>query len=895
MSGLQLPLQLCMIQVTLLSAAALVLCLAVHRRSPTVRTAAALSAFGGIAIVSVLAFTPWPNWSRSLWQASAAAMHSSIGNNPHPGVTVNRGAEPENIAVQHESSESLLATLWSGFRDGLTTPPQEAAVQSFSLWTIVPLLFLAGLCIGTIRLVGGWWAVVRLQQGSRLLHDQSLSEELKNLATALECRLPIELRETSKLSTAATLGWRRPSILLPANWTLWSTEERTAVLAHEIAHIHHRDYPAWMLAQISLLLHFYHPLVHWLARRLRLDQELAADAVAAVLAGGRQAYLQTLARLALGHADGPLNWPVTAFVPTHRTFLRRIEMLRDPRQFNAQRTGAVRWLIPAVVVLSALGVAGLRGPVAEQVANAAAETQDAKAAIAPSSSIQLSFVPRDAVFVVGFRPSDSLATKSMLPVAQMLRNSPDLTRDLGVDLDAFQQVLVVGLKEGGGAAPISIGAPAFVLQTKTADQLTALLGKLGGRQTETFETFTVSSGGAAPGACAKINETTLIYSPQLGTLRRLLIVGQASTGTADMASAWKRAGAGDIVLAVNVGQIPAPTVPTPEAKVFAFLGTALSDVKTVAVSLNVGTQAEIHGHIQNVDAPAAQRTLKTLEALFTLARNGLSSVREQAGRLPSVESAQALKMADMASDILEKLKTDVVENVVTFQVIADAEFTAKLTSSLLPAVQSARAAAQRTQDFNKIRNIALAFHNYHDRTGRFPPASVTGPDGKTLHSWRVEILPDLGVSQDIIDAYRKDEPWDSENNRKLLAKIPDVYRSAADPADSTNSSFFLLSGNRTAVAGKGKLTEITDGTSNTLLVVEARREIPWTKPEDIPFDPSQPVPELGGHHPSGFIAAFCDGSARFLAQGIAAATLRNLIMRDDGNPIDHLQFAPNRN
>ena len=43
-----------------------------------------------------------------------------------------------------------------------------------------------------------------------------------------------------------------------------------------------------------------------------------------------------------------------------------------------------------------------------------------------------------------------------------------------------------------------------------------------------------------------------------------------------------------------------------------------------------------------------------------------------------------------------------------------------------------------------------------------------------------------------------------------------------------------------------KIRDITDGTSNTLMIVEAKRNIPWTKPEDLSFDPDKPVPELGG-------------------------------------------------
>ena len=56
--------------------------------------------------------------------------------------------------------------------------------------------------------------------------------------------------------------------------------------------------------------------------------------------------------------------------------------------------------------------------------------------------------------------------------------------------------------------------------------------------------------------------------------------------------------------------------------------------------------------------------------------------------------------------------------------------------------------------------------------------------------------------------------------------------------------------------------------SNTLMLVEAKRDIPWTKPEDIPYDKDKLLPKLGGHYPDIFLAALCDGSVRAIHQSI---------------------------
>jgi hypothetical protein len=197
---------------------------------------------------------------------------------------------------------------------------------------------------------------------------------------------------------------------------------------------------------------------------------------------------------------------------------------------------------------------------------------------------------------------------------------------------------------------------------------------------------------------------------------------------------------------------------------------------------------------------------------------------------------------------------------------------------------------------NNLKQIGLAMHNYHDAYNRFPSAVLYGPDGKTPHSWRVALLPYLAASR-LHERYHFDEPWDSPNNRKVLEQMPAVYRNPKESADSTNASYFLLVGPGALFDGKHAphLSEIRDGTSNTLMVVEAKRDIAWTKPEDISFDPDKPLPKLGGFFAEGFLAALADGSVHFLPQNIDEKLLRLLITAADGQPIreiPHVQRRP---
>ena len=332
-----------------------------------------------------------------------------------------------------------------------------------------------------------------------------------------------------------------------------------------------------------------------------------------------------------------------------------------------------------------------------------------------------------------------------------------------------------------------------------------------------------------------------------------------------------------------------------------------------------------------------------------------------------------------------------------------------------------------------LKRIGLALHNYQAAEGQFPPAAITGKDGKPLLSWRVAILPYLedydGRSRDdLFKAFHLEEPWDSPHNKTLLERMPAVYASAGEasrqPFTTSYRGFVSqegegkaamgavpemmnMMGGRTGATGMGlgpqmkamqmqmqgmmgrqrapnssaggmrgmmgtmrgtmggmmggmmgtgrrkgvdqrakaqneaatekaepdgamgsamgsvaqsggamgsamgnvaepqvpslpvtvfrehegvNLTEITDGTNNTLMVVEAAEAVPWTKPDDLPFSQNGPLPRLGGSMRGGYAALFASGLVRFLDRSLDERWLRCLITPQGGEIIDTAQL-----
>jgi hypothetical protein len=200
------------------------------------------------------------------------------------------------------------------------------------------------------------------------------------------------------------------------------------------------------------------------------------------------------------------------------------------------------------------------------------------------------------------------------------------------------------------------------------------------------------------------------------------------------------------------------------------------------------------------------------------------------------------------------------------------------------AVTRIRTASARLKNQNNLRQMGLAIHNYHDTYGQFPFSNR--PMG-TVHpglSWRVAILP--FVEQDKLSKqFHLDEPWDSEHNKTLSDKMPKLFASPTGVEAKAGHTFYRMFDGPDTMYQMKTIADVSDGTSNTLLIVEAGESVIWTKPEELTYDPKKPLPTLGGHFADGFCAALADGSVRFIRKGIDEKTLRALITANGGEPV----------
>jgi hypothetical protein len=214
---------------------------------------------------------------------------------------------------------------------------------------------------------------------------------------------------------------------------------------------------------------------------------------------------------------------------------------------------------------------------------------------------------------------------------------------------------------------------------------------------------------------------------------------------------------------------------------------------------------------------------------------------------------------------------------------------AKVLSFLARPITQGRMAAKRSTSMNNLKQIGLAMHNYHDVHKSFPAAAGYDADGKPLLSWRVHIL--FFIDDQLYRQFHLDEPWDSEHNRRLIEKMPAVYRSPGSKLsqEKGRTSYVVAVGRQTVFPGQEgiPMREIKDGTVDTIMAVEVDDEhaVIWTKPEDLPFDPNNPARGLGGLYEGTFLALFCDGWVHVLSEDIDPKVLRQLFTRAGGEVI----------
>ena len=194
----------------------------------------------------------------------------------------------------------------------------------------------------------------------------------------------------------------------------------------------------------------------------------------------------------------------------------------------------------------------------------------------------------------------------------------------------------------------------------------------------------------------------------------------------------------------------------------------------------------------------------------------------------------------------------------------------------------------------KLKDIGLALLNFESSRRQFPaagPLTEQPPGRGTQLHLRVHVLPYLEHGA-LYRQFHLDEPWDSPHNKPLAAFMPDIYRDADDPLDSVTTRIVVMTGPGTPFVDRSRgprMKDFRDGASKTILALQAGDEsaVIWTKPDDLPFDPSHPLAGLSRINPRvGLLVVMADGAVRTLSPSIDGDSIRKLVTPSGGEVND---------
>ncbi len=164
-----------------------------------------------------------------------------------------------------------------------------------SLINHVWLIWLAAALGLLIRKITIYQSFVRyINAGLMPVSDMELLDRLSMAAGQMGIRKPIELCVNPLISSPLLIGFFHPCIVLPG--TEIPEKDFYYITMHELTHYKRRDMFYKWLVQITVCLHWFNPLVHFMSREIIRDCEFSCDEAVLLKTGcgNRQDYGKTL-------------------------------------------------------------------------------------------------------------------------------------------------------------------------------------------------------------------------------------------------------------------------------------------------------------------------------------------------------------------------------------------------------------------------------------------------------------------------------------------------------------------------------------------------------------------------------------------------------------------------
>ncbi len=265
-----------------------------RRRSPTVRYAVSCLALATLMVLPLLTMA-------TLWSWTAVER----------GAAADAAASPAATAMPQ-----TMLPIWL-----VSDSPRIVWLEVVQLWALPIWSF--GVLLLSIRLVWAYRHSFTIRRGEPCA-DEHVLAMVTELARQIGVTKPVRVLMSSLANGPGIVGWLRPVMLLPPAAALGLTPQQLeAVIAHELAHIKRHDSLVNLFQVVAETVFFYHPVVWWTSKQIRIERELCCDDVAVRANGDPIAYARALTTL----ARQQLEAPVLTMAATGGSLLHRVQRL----------------------------------------------------------------------------------------------------------------------------------------------------------------------------------------------------------------------------------------------------------------------------------------------------------------------------------------------------------------------------------------------------------------------------------------------------------------------------------------------------------------------------------------------------------------------------------------
>ena len=240
--------------------------------------------------------------------------------------------EPINISVLAAQTTDLPENLFT--ESNMQTQRQTVTGSQFSFnWTTPSLIFAVwaiGILVMLIRIAFGLYRIHRLRRTATIV-DGAYQAVCNRLIQKLNINRPVTVCFSDQVVSPISFGWLSPHILIPKNLNL---EQFELVAAHELAHVQRLDWLTNLFSHLVGAVFFFHPIYHFLNRKLVHLRERICDDWVIQLTGARKNYAQCL--LDMVHPKGQ-SIPLTLGLNEPSELESRINsILKNNRQLDLQ-------------------------------------------------------------------------------------------------------------------------------------------------------------------------------------------------------------------------------------------------------------------------------------------------------------------------------------------------------------------------------------------------------------------------------------------------------------------------------------------------------------------------------------------------------------------------------